>query len=67
MLRQNCNVPRIIAHRALTNGPNKILENQPSSIDKCISQGYMVEVDVWVINEEWFLGHDGPQIPSKFN
>ncbi|KAJ3349653.1 hypothetical protein HDU91_006364 [Kappamyces sp. JEL0680] len=56
---------QIIAHRALLNGPNKALENQPSTINLAISKGYLVEVDVWVIDGHWFLGHDGPEIRSR--
>jgi hypothetical protein len=54
--------PMIIAHRALLNGPNKALENQPSSIEKAIELGFYVEIDVWSVNHKWFLGHDKPEI-----
>ncbi|KAI8914585.1 hypothetical protein EDD86DRAFT_273634 [Gorgonomyces haynaldii] len=53
-----------IAHRALLHGPNKELENQPTMIDKTISLGFHVEVDVWLIDGALFLGHDGPEIPT---
>ena len=54
----------IIAHRALLNGPNKELENQPNSIERAIKLGFAVEVDVWFVNRSWYLGHDSPDIPG---
>jgi hypothetical protein len=50
-----------IAHRGLTDGPDKSLENKPEQVLKAIEQGYHVEVDLWCVNSELFLGHDGPQ------
>lgn len=55
---------KFIAHRALLNGPNKHLENRPSTIDLAIGKGFWVEVDVWLIDDQLYLGHDGPNIPS---
>ena len=56
----------LIAHRGNTNGPNKVMENEPEYIKKAIDQGFYCEIDVWVVNEEnenyIFLGHDNPQI-----
>jgi hypothetical protein len=51
---------KLIAHRGLTNGPDVNLENRPEQIDLAIAQGFDVEVDVWYINGEIRLGHDGP-------
>ena len=51
---------RLIAHRALKNGPNRELENHPSEISSCLEQGFEVEVDVWYQNLQWWLGHDEP-------
>lgn len=50
-----------IAHRGNINGPNPELENSPQYIDDAIAQGFHVEVDVWLNNGEFFLGHDEPQ------
>ena len=36
-----------IAHRGLTNGPDKELENHPEQIKRAISQGFDCEVDLW--------------------
>lgn len=49
---------KIIAHRANLNGPNPWIENSPVQIDLCISKGYDVEIDLWYIGGEFYLGHD---------
>ena len=54
---------KLIAHRGLTQGPNKDLENNPDQILKAISQGYDCEIDLWKINADLWLGHDAPQYP----
>jgi len=51
----------LISHRGNTNGKKPHLENHPDYIDKAISIGYDVEIDVWYINGKFFLGHDKPQ------
>lgn len=58
---------KIICHRANINGPS-LTENSPLEIEKCIFLGFDVEVDVWKINNQLFLGHDIPQykIELKF-
>jgi hypothetical protein len=50
----------IISHRANLNGPNKELENNPQQIIETIKE-YDVEIDLWRINNDLFLGHDNPQ------
>ena len=52
---------KFIAHRGNLNGPNKEMENKPDYIDQAIATGYDVEIDVWVKDEELYLGHDEPQ------
>lgn len=52
---------KLIAHRGLTKGPNKSLENQPYQIQSSIERGYDCEVDLWVFEDRLYLGHDGPQ------
>ena len=56
---------RYIAHRGLTHGPDKDLENKPSQIAKAIHEGFDCEVDLWAFIEDnryqLFLGHDEPQ------
>jgi len=52
---------KLIAHRGLTEGPDKQLENQPGQILQAIDQGFDCEIDLWVVNSELVLGHDEPQ------
>ena len=52
-----------IAHRGNTNGPNKEYENKPSYILQALEKGYHAEIDVWLINDRIFLGHDTPEHP----
>ena len=51
----------VIAHRGLLEGPNKELENHPDQIEKALSEGFEVEIDLQVQNGLPFLGHDSPQ------
>lgn len=54
---------RIIAHRALLNGPDPVLQNRPDQVMRALSLGYDVEIDLWRIGDAWMLGHDGPEHP----
>jgi len=51
----------IIAHRGLLNGPDARLQNAPQQIAAALSAGYDAEIDVWLNDDRWFLGHDGPE------
>jgi len=51
----------LIAHRGNTNGPNPDWENNPKQINLCISKDIDVEVDLRVIDGEFWLGHDEGQ------
>jgi len=51
---------KLIAHRGNINGPN-LLENNPEYIINTLSQGYDVEIDLWIVDNKLFLGHDNPQ------
>jgi hypothetical protein len=57
---------KYIAHRGLMLGPDKFQENRPEHIQETFNQGYDVEIDVWKINEQWYLGHDVPEYPIDF-
>jgi len=48
---------KIIAHRGNIFGPSRD-ENRPEHIDRAISLGYDVEVDIHVDQETLLLGHD---------
>jgi hypothetical protein len=53
----------IFSHRGNLDGPNPDIENDPGQIEKAISKGFSVEVDVWVKpkdNTVW-IGHDFPK------
>lgn len=50
-----------ISHRGNLNGPNPERENHPDYIMEAIDAGFEVEVDLWVVNGELFLGHDKPE------
>jgi len=49
-----------ISHRGNINGKNESLENSPEYITQALKKGYEVEIDVWYINEMFYLGHDEP-------
>jgi hypothetical protein len=50
----------LISHRGNLNGKSD-RENQPDYIKEALSQGFDVEVDVWHIDNQFWLGHDKPQ------
>jgi hypothetical protein len=49
-----------IAHRALYKGPDPEKENSVAQIEKAINAGFDCEIDVRLIDDKWFLGHDRP-------
>lgn len=57
---------KLIAHRALRDGPNSQLENHPLEIVECLNLGFDVEVDVWLNNGQWSLGHNAPTYSVDF-
>ena len=56
-----------ISHRGNINGRIEEAENKPEYIIDTLRLGYDVEIDVWYINGEWWLGHDEPQYPIDFD
>jgi hypothetical protein len=50
----------LISHRGNLNGKTDD-ENKPKYIEEALSQGFDVEVDVWYIDNQFWLGHDKPQ------
>lgn len=58
---------KIISHRGNINGPNKELENTPFGIDRALSLGFDVEIDVWFKDNKWWLGHDEPQYETDLS
>ena len=58
----------LISHRGNLKGPRSCVENYPDSIMNALSHGYDCEIDVWKVNDLYFLGHDYPdfKIEKKF-
>lgn len=56
-----------IAHRGNVDGPNPPKENHPDYLMKALDLGYDAEVDVWLIDGKFILGHDGPQYEVPFH
>lgn len=59
---------KIISHRGNITGPNTNLENSPAYVIEAANNNYDVEIDVWLVGEEFYLGHDTPlyQIDKNF-
>lgn len=57
-----------IAHRGNLNGRIPERENKPDYILEAINAGYDCEIDVWLIDNMFYLGHDKPEtsIPFEF-
>ncbi len=55
-----------ISHRGNINGRIEEAENKPEYIDDTLRIGFDVEVDVWYIDGNWWLGHDEPQYQIDF-
>lgn len=49
-----------ISHRGNINGRNINRENTIPYITEALSAGYGVEIDVWLVGNLIFLGHDAP-------
>jgi hypothetical protein len=58
---------RIIAHRGLISGPSD-LENDPDQILKTLNLGFDCEIDLRMVDNTFYLGHDFTQykIDYKF-
>lgn len=52
---------KVISHRAYLDGESNLFENNPNQIKRLLKMGVDVEIDVWCINEEYFLGHHDPR------
>lgn len=51
------------SHRGNLTGPQPDKENAPDYIDKAIAAGFSVEIDLRMIGDQLYLGHDFPQYP----
>lgn len=52
---------KIISHRGNLKAKDSDRENKPFAIDECIRMGIDVEVDFWLRNGKFYLGHDKPE------
>lgn len=57
----------LISHRGNINGSNEIRENSTYYIIEALELGFDVEIDIWNIESELFLGHSCPQYKIEFN
>lgn len=57
-----------IAHRGNLNGRIPERENKPDYIMEAINAGYNCEIDIWLIDNILYLGHDKPEtvVPFEF-
>ena len=53
---------RLIAHRGNINGKNPFYENSPKYCQDAIDKGFDVEIDLRLIDQDFFLGHDRPEM-----
>ena len=56
-----------ISHRGNIKGKNPDTENSVPYIKEALRKGFDVEVDVWRVDDEWFLGHDDPQYKTNID
>jgi hypothetical protein len=52
---------KYISHRGNLNGPEKHLENTVPYIDIALKKGFDVEIDIWLVDNQLYLGHDKPE------
>ena len=50
-----------ISHRGNTDGPIPELENSPDYLISAIQKGFDVEIDLWLIDNVIYFGHDEPK------
>ena len=51
---------KLIAHRGLMFGSDKTNENAPYQIESALDKGFDAEIDLRIVNDKFFLGHDEP-------
>jgi hypothetical protein len=52
---------KLMSHRGNRHGPIPTLENSPDYVDQCVLAGIETEVDIRMVGEHFYLGHDFPQ------
>jgi hypothetical protein len=56
----------LISHRGNIDGKIIERENDPIYINEALDLGYDVEIDVWFVDGEFWLGHDSPQYKTDY-
>lgn len=56
----------LISHRGNIFGRNISRENTCSYIDEAIEQGFDVEIDIRIVDDKIYLGHDTPDTEIEF-
>tara|TARA_R110002020_G_scaffold124281_5_gene281238 strand:+ start:70 stop:528 length:459 start_codon:yes stop_codon:yes gene_type:complete len=58
----------LISHRGNINGRIPERENDPEYLMEAMKAGYSVEADVWMVDNQYWLGHDEPtyKVDDKF-
>lgn len=57
---------KLISHRGNIDGKIPEMENKPEYIMGALNSGYDVEIDIWYVNNKWYLGHDVPTYEIDF-
>lgn len=52
---------KFISHRGNQVGPNPERENSPVYVDEALAAGFEVEVDLRLVGDQFWFGHDYPQ------
>lgn len=52
---------KLISHRGNISGINPLKENSIDYVEEAISEGFDVEIDLWVVDGSFYLGHDDPK------
>jgi len=55
----------IIAHRGNIDGPHPETENREVTISIAIAAGFDCEIDIWLIGDQLWLGHDKPETKTS--
>lgn len=58
---------RLIAHRGNFLGRNEDRENSPEYVDLAINYGFDAEIDLWLHEGRYFLGHDLGEFPISLD
>ena len=52
---------KIISHRGNLHGPDPTKENTPQYILNALEQGIDCEIDLWLVDDSLYTGHDEPK------